>query len=88
MKPFKPKEYKRYIADFNLHRKDCVRLVFPSGAKIRDKSGLTGDYADGEVSGRLSSTESNVAHACPREFRSPDSSRSTNCLRLAVWLGE
>jgi len=29
-----------------------------------------------------------VAHACPREFRLPDSSRSTNCLSLAVWLGE
>src|SRR5580698_6809208 len=24
-----------------------------------------------------------VAHACPREFRSPDSSRSTNCLSLS-----
>ena len=24
-----------------------------------------------------------AAHACPREFRSPDSSRSTNCLSLS-----
>src|SRR6476659_6983085 len=36
MKPFNPKEYKRYIVVFNLYRKDCIRLVFPSGAKIND----------------------------------------------------
>jgi len=48
MKPFNPKEYKRYIIVFNLYQKDCVRLVFPSGAKINDTSGLLeGDYADG-----------------------------------------
>ena len=48
MKPFNPKEYKRYIIVFNLFKKDCVRLVFPSGAKINDTSGLLqGDYADG-----------------------------------------
>jgi hypothetical protein len=48
MKPFNPKEYKRYIVVFNLHRKDCIRLVFPSGARVSDKSGfLEGDYADG-----------------------------------------
>ena len=48
MKPFNPKEYKRYIVVFNLYRKDCIRLVFPSGAKIKDTSGLLeGDYADG-----------------------------------------
>jgi hypothetical protein len=48
MKPFNPKEYKRYIVVFNLYRKDCIRLVFPSGAKIGDKSGLLeGDYVDG-----------------------------------------
>jgi len=29
MKPFNPKEYKRYIVVFNLYRKDCIRLVFP-----------------------------------------------------------
>jgi hypothetical protein len=33
---------------FNVYKKDCVRLVFPSGARIEDKSGLLeGDYADG-----------------------------------------
>jgi hypothetical protein len=48
MKPFNPKEYKRYIVVFNLYQKDCIRLVFPSGAKVKDTSGLLeGDYADG-----------------------------------------
>ena len=48
MKPFGPKEYKRHVAVFNLHRQDCIRLVFPSGARIGDTSGLLeGDYADG-----------------------------------------
>jgi hypothetical protein len=47
MKPFDPKEYKREIIVFNLH-KNRIMLVFPSGAKINDTSGLlTGDYADG-----------------------------------------
>jgi hypothetical protein len=42
------KEYKRYIVVFNLYKKDCIRLVFPSGAKVKDASGLLeGDYADG-----------------------------------------
>ena len=48
MKPFNPKEYKRYIVVFNLLQQDCIRLVFPSGAKVNDTSGLlTGDYKDG-----------------------------------------
>jgi hypothetical protein len=48
MGPFNPKEYKRYIVVFNLYKKDCIRLVFPSGAKVKDTSGLLeGDYADG-----------------------------------------
>ena len=48
MRPADPKEYKRYIVVFNLYRQDCIRLVFPSGAKINDKSGLLeGNYADG-----------------------------------------
>jgi hypothetical protein len=47
MKPFDPKEYKREIAVFNLH-KGRIMLVFPSGAKVDDKSGLLeGDYKDG-----------------------------------------
>jgi hypothetical protein len=45
---FNPKEYKRYLIVFNLFKKDCVRLVFPSGAKVNDVSGLLeGTYADG-----------------------------------------
>ena len=48
MKPFNPKEYKRYLVVSNLFKKDCIRLVFPSGARVHDKSGLLeGDYADG-----------------------------------------
>ena len=43
-----PKKYKRYLVVFNLFKKDCIRLVFPSGAKVDDGSGLLqGDYADG-----------------------------------------
>jgi hypothetical protein len=48
MRPFDPKEYKRDIVVSNAYQKDCIRLVFPSGAKINDTSGLlSGDYADG-----------------------------------------
>jgi hypothetical protein len=48
MRAFDPKQYKRHVAVFNLHRKDCIRLIFPSGARIGDTSGLLeGDYADG-----------------------------------------
>lgn len=47
MKPFDPKEYKSDIAVFNLH-KGRIMLVFPSGAKVNDNSGLLeGDYKDG-----------------------------------------
>src|SRR5678815_4148283 len=38
MKPFEPKEYKRYIVGFNLYQKDCIRLIFLFGAKLEDKS--------------------------------------------------
>jgi hypothetical protein len=48
MRSTNPKEYARYIVVFNLFRKDCIRLVFPNGAKVEDSSGLLeGDYADG-----------------------------------------
>ena len=47
MKPFDPKEYKRDIVVLNLH-KNRIMLVFPSGAKVNDTSGLLeGDYSDG-----------------------------------------
>ena len=47
MKPFNPKEYKREIAVLNLF-KGRIMLVFPSGAKVNDSSGLLeGNYKDG-----------------------------------------
>ena len=47
MKPFDPKEYKREMIVFNLF-KGRILLVFPSGAKVNDRSGLLeGDYKDG-----------------------------------------
>jgi len=47
LKPFDPKEYKREIVVMNLF-KGRIMLVFPSGAKVNDKSGLLeGDYKDG-----------------------------------------
>lgn len=47
MKQFDPKEYKREIIVFNLF-KNRIMLVFPSGSKVKDKSGLLlGDYKDG-----------------------------------------
>lgn len=47
MKPFDPKEYKREIIVFNLF-KGRIMLVFPSGDKVKDDSGLLeGDYKDG-----------------------------------------
>lgn len=46
--PFNPKEYKRHIVVFNFYKQDCIRLVFPSGARVKDMSGLLqGDYPDG-----------------------------------------
>jgi hypothetical protein len=48
MPEFDPKQHKRHVVVFNLFKKDCVRLVFPTGAGIGDTSGLLeGDYADG-----------------------------------------
>ena len=48
MAPFDPKEYRRHLIVSNVFKKDRIRLVFPSGARIEDKSGLlTGEYADG-----------------------------------------
>jgi hypothetical protein len=47
MKPFDPKEYKREIVVFNLYKRRIL-LVFPSGAKVNDESGLLqGNYKDG-----------------------------------------
>ena len=47
MKPFDPKEYKRDIVVVNIHRGYAL-LVFPTGAIVKDDSGLMeGDYKDG-----------------------------------------
>jgi hypothetical protein len=47
MKPFDPKEYKRDIVVFNLRRKDMILLVFPTGARVNDITGLLeGNYKD------------------------------------------
>src|SRR6188472_147039 len=47
MKAFDPATYKREIIVFNLF-KSRIMLVFPSGARVNDKSGLLeGDYKDG-----------------------------------------
>ena len=47
MKESDPKEYKREIIVFNLF-KGRIMLVFPSGAKVKDSSGLLeGDYKNG-----------------------------------------
>jgi hypothetical protein len=48
MTPFDPKEYRRYLVVFNLHKKDCIRLVFWHGDRANDRSGLLqGEYPDG-----------------------------------------
>lgn len=47
MKPFEPKEYKRYIVGFVLNRQDCIRMVFLQGATIIDKADLLeGEFKD------------------------------------------
>lgn len=54
MKPFDPKEYKRDIVVFNLHKKDSVLLVFPTGAVVDDKTGLLeGKFTDGRKTAKF-----------------------------------
>ena len=66
MKTSNPKEYKRYLVVFNLYRKDCIRLVFPSGARVSDKSGLLeGDYADGRRLALFHNTEEVMCKQSP-----------------------
>ncbi len=58
MKPFDPKEYKRDLVVFNVHKKDYVLLVFPTGAGIKDTSGLlAGKFTDGRKTIQFSSLE-------------------------------
>ncbi len=48
MEEFDPKEYKRDLLVLNIHRKDQILIVFPTGNKINDTSGfLEGNYTDG-----------------------------------------
>ncbi|WP_308131555.1 DUF1801 domain-containing protein [uncultured Flavobacterium sp.] len=48
MKPFDPKEYKRDILVMNIRHGKPILLVFPTGIKITDTSGLLeGNYSDG-----------------------------------------
>lgn len=48
MKAFDPKEYRRDILVFNLHKQDRILLIFPSGVTINDNTGiLEGDFKDG-----------------------------------------
>ncbi len=58
MQPFDPKEYKRDIVVFNLHKKDSVLLVFPTGATINDPSGLLeGKFPDGRKTAKFTTLE-------------------------------
>jgi hypothetical protein len=45
MKPFDPKEYKRFIVNFNLFKKDSIRLIFLRGALVKSKL-LEGEFKD------------------------------------------
>lgn len=65
MAPFDPKEYKRDIIVLHLRKKDRVLLVFPTGAKIKDTSGvLEGEYTDGR---RMVTLESMAAFNVKKE---------------------
>ena len=58
MKPFDPKEYKRDLVVFNLHKKDFVLLVFPTGGKVPDQSGLLeGKFTDGRKIAKFANLE-------------------------------
>ncbi len=47
MKPFDPKEYKRYIVGFVFNKQDCIRMVFLQGSTVLDKTEiLEGDFKD------------------------------------------
>ena len=47
MKPFEPKEYKRYLVGFNFYKQDTLRLVFLRGADAPNPNSLlTGNFKD------------------------------------------
>jgi len=58
MEPFDPKEYKRDLLVLNIHRKENVLVVFPTGDKIEDTSGLLeGNYTDGRRLAKIKDLE-------------------------------
>lgn len=58
MKEFDPKLYLRDIVVFNIHKNDQVLLVFPTGARIKDKTGiLQGNFSDGRKTISIKSLE-------------------------------
>jgi len=58
MKPFNPKEYKRYIVGFNFFKQDSIRLIFLRGAEATNTSKLLeGDYKDGRRIATINSME-------------------------------
>jgi hypothetical protein len=58
MAPFDPKEYKRDIVVYNVHKKDEILLIFPTGAKVTDSTGiLEGKFTDSRKSVRIASME-------------------------------
>lgn len=69
MRPSDPKEYKRYLIVSNLYQQNCIRLVFPSGAKVDDGSGqlLEGEYADGRRLAMFRSLEEVQAKKLPMQ---------------------
>ncbi|MBK9257831.1 MAG: DUF1801 domain-containing protein [Saprospiraceae bacterium] len=58
MAPFDPKEYKRDIIVYNLRKMDEILLIFPTGAKVDDPSGLLGgSFSDGRKSVTITSMD-------------------------------
>lgn len=58
MAPFDPKEYKRDIVVYNIHKKDEILLIFPTGAKVDDKTGiLAGKFTDSRKSVAITSMD-------------------------------
>ncbi len=58
MAPFDPKEYKRDIVVYNVHKKDEILLIFPTGAKVVDTTGiLGGKFSDTRKSVQIKSME-------------------------------
>jgi hypothetical protein len=58
MAPFDPKEYKRDIIVFHLRKNDHILLIFPTGARFTDASGLLeGKFTDGRKMAKFGSLD-------------------------------